>query len=440
MSKQDRSSVNNAVNGANQDVRNKSGELSTQLNTANQGLQNSADQNQAGARTGFNRVNNSNGGYDSDILKRINDQYSSVSQNGGTDSENYKNSQAAFGGARTAFDSAGKSINNASGSFDNAGRSFGEASSGLARAKQGYENFADTGGFSQADKAAYLRQGTSAAPALYKNLATNLQQRELSSGGGNPGGLSGILALQRQAGNQLGTLNTQANTNLNQQVNANKFQGLSGIGTTAGQETSLGNSQVGLGQAQVGQGQAQTGLGTAQAGLGVDQGNLSNAIAALKLQGTQGLASTQQNLVGNQLNASQGLAGLYGTNQSAINNNVAAQLGLFNGTNSAINTGLQTRAGISNQPGWQDNLISGIGAGIGGLATLCWIAEELYGREASEVTLIRFYLNNSTNLFARSFAYLYRMVGQSVAEIIKTNRLGRFLVSSLFDRILQEAM
>lgn len=329
MGKQERNEANNLAQQNVATTNNNANALSGQIQQSNTGLQQNANTNQNNASTGFSNIQKT-GGFDPTQLDAINKSFSGISSTGGQGTPLAQQSN-------TNFANAGAILNNAGNSLDQAKTSYNSLSDPIA----GYKNFADTGGFSPTDKSTYIRNATSAAPALFNNLSQNLQQRTLGSGGYNPGASAALLALQRQAGNQIGTLNTQAQAGLTSQINQNKLAGLSG-------ETS-GISAQGSGLAGVGN--AQTGLGTAQGNIAGTQGSLNNAITQLQLQGTQGLAGVQNSIAQNQLAGAQGQAGLYGTNQSALNSNLANQLGIFNGQNSANANAASTIGQLAGQPG-----------------------------------------------------------------------------------------
>jgi hypothetical protein len=295
MGKQERQEAVGQLNQQNQNIQNNSTALGTTLTGANATNNTNAGANENGASTGFNAAQNT-GLWDPTQLDSINKSFGGIASTGG----------------------AGTPLSNSS-------------TTNLNQAGQTFGSMASTGGFTPQQSADYMRQATSTAPALFQNLSQNLQQRNIGTGGYSPGGNAALLALQRQAGNQLGTLNTQGEVGLNAAINSNKLAGAGGL-----------------------------------AGVGSTQGSLANAIAQLKLQGTQGQAGVQQSLAGNELAGTQGLAGLYGTNQNAINQNLQQQLGLFTGTNTGVNQNLSTIAGLSNQPGTLETILGAIGGGIGG--------------------------------------------------------------------------
>lgn len=100
----------------------------------------------------------------------------------------------------------------------------------------------------------------------------------------------------------------------------------------------------------------------------------NNAEAALvgmkqsgKLSGLSGVGQTQQNLVGNQLNALNGSSQLYSTNVQAAQNTMQQILQNFATTGQLSNEDIKILSGIASEPGWGTNTINAIGT-IGGAA------------------------------------------------------------------------
>lgn len=83
-------------------------------------------------------------------------------------------------------------------------------------------------------------------------------------------------------------------------------------------------------------------------------------------------------------------------------------------------------------------------AGVGGsagtildiIASLCWVAAELYGGwYAPETVSIRTWLLNTW--YMTPFVWLYRKFGKQWAEVIKTHRFARKITKKLFDAFLE---
>lgn len=78
------------------------------------------------------------------------------------------------------------------------------------------------------------------------------------------------------------------------------------------------------------------------------------------------------------------------------------------------------------------------GGGGGGGGGCCWVATELYGSRTAPETLAIFNWLENTPAMAR-FLTFYREVGPAWAEWIKRNRLARWITQKLFDRFLKAA-
>jgi len=178
----------------------------------------------------------------------------------------------------------------------------------LATLTGGYTDFAQTGGYDQAAKDRFLNQATSGVTSDYDVLQQQLQRRAAAQGG-NVAGETAMMARNLAQDQANATLNAQ--TALDQQINANKLAGLGGLGTTAANVA--GAREAGFGQQ-----------------LGLEGGVAAGSRAGT--QGLQGLYDTstgQLTAQGNQLLQSMGLQ--FNTQEEAISflTNLSKNPGLF---------------------------------------------------------------------------------------------------------------
>jgi polysaccharide export outer membrane protein len=73
---------------------------------------------------------------------------------------------------------------------------------------------------------------------------------------------------------------------------------------------------------------------------------------------------------------------------------------------------------------------------------VCWIARVLYGDDAWQTHLLRWYIRGpfSEHWYGRVFATLYARYGERVAQILKRHPSLQSLVKPLFDRLLRQAV
>lgn len=115
------------------------------------------------------------------------------------------------------------------------------------RGREGYQQFADTGGFTPEERAAFVRSSTRAAGAGYAANQDQLNRRLAIQGGYMPGFTSSAARLTRQGAEEGAQAATDANVRLQQMINANKMAGLGGLETTreaAGKEAQAAQDAV----------------------------------------------------------------------------------------------------------------------------------------------------------------------------------------------------
>ena len=113
----------------------------------------------------------------------------------------------------------------------------------LGTAMGGFKTFADTGGFTPQDKAAFMRSSTAGVPAAYDVLKSEAMRQKSLTGGLGPGGQLSQMA--RQEGETAARAGTAANVALADQVRQGKLAGLGGEMSVANVQNQLFNTQTG---------------------------------------------------------------------------------------------------------------------------------------------------------------------------------------------------
>lgn len=120
---------------------------------------------------------------------------------------------------------------------------YNAANTNLDSAGKTYQNFADTGGFDAAAKTNYLNRATSGVTNTGTTLMKQAQLARSKSGGAGTGGE--VAQISRQLGQTQADATNQAQMNLNQQVNANKMAGASGLNQVAQAHSMLFDANTG---------------------------------------------------------------------------------------------------------------------------------------------------------------------------------------------------
>lgn len=107
----------------------------------------------------------------------------------------------------------------------------------FAPAASGYSDMAMTGGFTPADKTAYLNRATEGVGSMTSALEQQARLANARTGGTN--GAAAIAQIARQGEQGQAQALNDANASVTQQVNANKLSGLQGLGNLY--NTSSGN-------------------------------------------------------------------------------------------------------------------------------------------------------------------------------------------------------
>lgn len=148
--------------------------------------------------------------------------------------------------------------------------------------------------------------------------------------------------------------------------------------------------------------------------------NEINKGAQIGKNATQGYLSSFQNLAG--------LAG-QGIGQSGQQSQIAG---------SEFSTVANQQAeGKASELGFYSSL-AGSGAS---LAAMCWIAEEVFGKDALETRMVRYYLMHYANKhwFGGFWVQQYIWYGQTVAKWIHNSRVLRWFFRGLFDWLFARA-
>lgn len=96
----------------------------------------------------------------------------------------------------------------------------------------GYQEFADTGGWSAGDRADYRDRATSGIPAMFKSQMDEASRRANIQGGGGAGFLAAAGQANRQGAQELATARRDAETDLGAQIREGRRYGITGLATT----------------------------------------------------------------------------------------------------------------------------------------------------------------------------------------------------------------
>lgn len=260
-----------------------------------------------------------------------------------------------------------------------------KAIGGLTGNVEGYQKFADTGGFDDASKANFRARSNSVIPSYYQNEQNNLSTMANRSSG-NPYAVNASrLSLARQGSQAASDAAQGTENNLSTMINSNKLAGLGGV------QSGL-SSQAGL-NTNLAQGEAASRLygltGTVNAGQ-----QLSKLMSDNKLSGLAGLTgidlanlgakgqgnalkSNNLQYLGN-IGQSTRMAGLTGLN-SMYGQDYQPDVNAANQGQSAINSNNQNQNQLlemllqmyGNVPSDNEqmfgNIMKGVGAAAGGL-------------------------------------------------------------------------
>jgi hypothetical protein len=220
----------------------------------------------------------------------------------------------------------------------------------LNQAIGSYQNFINTGGFSDADKQNMIAAAIAPTRQVYSNMQDELTRQQAISGGnlGNIGVASANLA--SQGAGQIGAQNVQAQSNLAQLVQQGKE-----FGTTGEAQASLAGAQAQTAIAQLDAQMREAGLGGLTAD---DQMQLQAQLTSANLANQDRLA---------QLQASYGLTQMGNQN---INTQQQLQSNLLNAWNQGNLENIRNQISASNIPGNFQSAMGNIGSGLGLLSNL----------------------------------------------------------------------
>ncbi len=175
------------------------------------------------ASSGF-KSGQDTGYFGQDQLNQIRLLLSNLTQTGGYDPNQVNAIRNTFSGIQNNL----KDTYNTDTGFEGTSGAFDPTQ--LKSVLGGYQNFADTGGFSDQQRQQYLEQATSGVPAIYNTLKQQQQQHQAATGGLGTGGDVAQLARQLSQA-QIGA-EQKGQVDLNTQINTNKLAGLGGLSTT----------------------------------------------------------------------------------------------------------------------------------------------------------------------------------------------------------------
>lgn len=180
----------------------------------------------------------------------------------------------------------------------------------LRNAGKGYQEFADTGGYSEGDIADLRARGTSPVRAAYANAQQNIERAKAIGGGYSPNYVAATAKMTRDQSQQTADAMQSVNAKLAEDIRSGKLAGLGGL-------ANVGGTMGGL---------------SLQDAQRILQANLANSSGSLQAQGMT--EQSRQNKIQNQMGVrSLGLSGLnaqtglYGTTpgQASMFGNQALQ-------------------------------------------------------------------------------------------------------------------
>ena len=181
----------------------------------------------------------------------------------------------------------------------------------LNSAMQGYQGFADTGGFDEAAQRDIRARGISPIRAAYANTQRNLDRaKALGGGGGASNYIAATSKAQRELPQQLADAEQGVNANLAQMIQQGRLAGLGGLSETSladtqfGQQAKLANQDAQM-RAMLSNQDVSLRAALANQGAGLQSGQ--NRLGALA--GMTGLYSASPGLAGTFGNQALGAAG-----------------------------------------------------------------------------------------------------------------------------------
>ena len=143
---------------------------------------------------------------------------------------------------------------------DSGGSSWSSFNSGQPQSFAGFQNFAQTGGFSPTDLANIRSRAVSPVRAVYANAQQNVNRQRALQGGYSPG--FGVLQsrMAREQGQQTSDAAIGAESNIAEMVQQGKLAGLQGMASTEGTTSGGGSSGGGGGGDGTGDGTMETAL------------------------------------------------------------------------------------------------------------------------------------------------------------------------------------
>jgi hypothetical protein len=289
------------------------------------------------------KQNITTGGYDPNVLPGLRSQAGTVASTGGFDpgtSSTLQQKLAGYGTSSAYDPTALQNIRDQSNAFISSGGFDPTAKSTI---EQGYTDFANTGGFTEADKNQFLNRATSGVTNTYDILGQQALQSRAKTGGLGTGGDYSQLA--RQLGQAQADATLGAQTSLSDQIRQGKLAGLGGL--TGEQEALSGLKQTAL-----------SGLRSTEADVAASKLAASGQERQQQADIAGGIRSgtaLQQGLEGDVASGNRasvsGLGGLYNEQTgeiTSLGNQILQTLGLNFGTQEQ---GLAILANLSKNPG-----------------------------------------------------------------------------------------
>src|SRR5215204_1026796 len=182
-------------------------------------------------------------------------------ETGGTKSWTFQNNGPGGGGGGGGMGGA-------------AGQAFDEHGNIMRR----YEKFADTGGYSEQDKANIRQRAVAPIRSMYERGTQELDRQKALQGGYSPGHATALTRMNRNMGQGMSDATGNAEANISQMVHAGKLAGMGGMasqyGNTPGLANMFGNQQLQSQQNMLGAAGTQVQLGNSMMQNQMKQGEM----------------------------------------------------------------------------------------------------------------------------------------------------------------------
>lgn len=350
----------NAVKSSQSTANSNSNNLSTQ-NSGNTASANaSASEGRPELESSYRGLTGSNSSIavpsvDTGRLSSIGDRYRAFSETGG------------YGGDRRA------SVMDQVGQLKDFGRTGGLDSNSMSRMRgMGvFDEYADTGGYSNVDKANIRTRALAPISANAKAASDELGRRRIVQGGYMPGFDASTRALRRDTARSMADTSLDAELGIRDRVDANRQWGAGNVTSSEGAAQNLRTGNMYRGMTSAGDMEMSLQNNINNYMLAGMDGERATAMAIADIEGgnaSRGLTQANADRSFNNSNYMTGLGGLqnlYNTDVSRVESGLDRGVGI---ESSRVNSDLgyyQPRTNLATQPGIGGNIMRGIGAAAG---------------------------------------------------------------------------